>query len=88
MLFCSIVRLSKSPPGLTLEEPGTGASQRAVRGAAVQKTILTALAASLIPASTAQIASASEHRRAHKVTRAPEAEQFRNANNASRTGAL
>jgi hypothetical protein len=48
----------------------------------VQKTILTALAATLIAASTAQIASASEHRRAHKVTHAPVAEQFRNANNA------
>jgi hypothetical protein len=34
----------------------------------MQKTILTALAATLIAASTAQIASASEHHRARKVT--------------------
>jgi hypothetical protein len=47
----------------------------------MQKTILTALAATLIAASTAQLASASEHHRVHKVTHAPVAEQFRNANN-------
>jgi hypothetical protein len=48
----------------------------------MQKTILTALAATSIAASTAQIASPSEHHRARKVTHAPVAEQFRNANNA------
>jgi hypothetical protein len=48
----------------------------------MQKTILTALAATLIAASSAQIASASEHHRAHKVTHAAVAEQIRNANNA------
>lgn len=64
-----------------MQDAGTSASQRKEEPA-VQKTILTALAATLIAASTAQIASASEHRRAHKVTHAPVAEQFRNANNA------
>jgi hypothetical protein len=48
----------------------------------MQKTILTVLAATLIAASTAQIAAASEHHRTHKVTHARVTEQFRNANNA------
>jgi hypothetical protein len=43
----------------------------------MQKTILTVLAATLIAASTAQIAAAT-----HKVTHARVTEQFRNANNA------
>jgi ribosomal protein S7 len=84
MVFCSFVRLSKPPSRqqiLAMQDAGTSASQRKEEPA-VQKTILTALAATLIAASTAQIASASEHRRAHKVTHAPVAEQFRNANNA------
>jgi hypothetical protein len=51
-----------------MQDAGTSASQRKEE-LAVQKTILTALAATLIAASTAQIA-------------APVAEQFRNANNA------
>jgi hypothetical protein len=48
----------------------------------MRKTILGVLATTLIVASTAQIAAASEHHRAHKVTHAPVAEQFSNANNA------
>ena len=48
----------------------------------MQKTILTVLAATLIAASTAQIAAASEHHRGHKVIHAPAADRFRNANNA------
>jgi hypothetical protein len=43
----------------------------------MRKTILTILGASLIIASTAQIAAAAEHHRAH---RAPVSEQFRNSN--------
>jgi hypothetical protein len=46
----------------------------------MRKTILTVLAASLMAASTAQIAVAGEH---HHVRKAPTANpQFRNANNA------
>jgi hypothetical protein len=70
MVFCSFVRLSKPPSRqqiLAMQDAGTSASQRKEEPA-VQKTILTALAATLIAASTAQIASASEHRRAHKRT--------------------
>jgi hypothetical protein len=49
----------------------------------MQRTILTALVATLVTASTAQIALASEHHHRHsRVTHAPVAEQFRNANNA------
>jgi Ni/Co efflux regulator RcnB len=48
----------------------------------MRKTILTILAASLMAASTAQIAAAAEHRHARKIDRAPASEQFRNSNNA------
>jgi hypothetical protein len=48
----------------------------------MRKTILTLLAASVIAASSAEIAAAGQHHPVHKVGRAPVAEQFRNANNA------
>jgi len=49
----------------------------------MQKTILTALVAALIAASTAQIAAAREHHpRHHRMTHGAVAAQFRNANNA------
>jgi hypothetical protein len=46
----------------------------------MRKIIQTVLVTSLLAASTAQIAAASEHHRARKVT--PAGQQFRNANNA------
>jgi hypothetical protein len=48
----------------------------------MKKTILTVLAATLMVASTAQIAPAAEHHHTRKVVRAPVSDQFRNANNA------
>jgi hypothetical protein len=48
----------------------------------MKKTILTVLAAALMLASTAQIASATEHHHARKMVRAPVSAQFRNTNNA------
>jgi hypothetical protein len=48
----------------------------------MKKTILTALGAALLIASTAQMATAAEHHHARKLVRAPASEQFRNANNA------
>jgi hypothetical protein len=48
----------------------------------MKKIILTALAASLIAASTATMAAAAERHHAHKVYRATASEGFRNANNA------
>ncbi len=48
----------------------------------MKKTILTVLEATLMVASTAQIAAAAEHHRARKTVRAPVSDQFRNANNA------
>jgi len=48
----------------------------------MQRTILTILGSALLAASTVQIATAAEHRRAHKVYRepAPASETFRNSN--------
>ena len=48
----------------------------------MRKTILTILGASLLAASTVQIAAAAEHHRGHKADRAPAtaSEQFRNSN--------
>jgi hypothetical protein len=43
----------------------------------MRKTILTILGASLMVASTVQIAAAAEH---HRIHRAPVSEQFRNSN--------
>jgi hypothetical protein len=48
----------------------------------MRKSILTVLAASLMAASTMQMASAAEHRHAGKAERAAVSQQFRNANNA------
>jgi hypothetical protein len=48
----------------------------------MRKAILTILGASLIAASTAQWAAATEHHHARKIVRAPASEQLRNANNA------
>lgn len=44
----------------------------------MRKTILTVLGATLVAATTIQMAAASEHR-ARKAFRAPESQQFRNA---------
>ncbi len=47
----------------------------------MRKTILTALGAALISASTLQIAAAADrHHHVHKVDRAVASQQFRNAN--------
>ncbi len=46
----------------------------------MRKTILTILGASLIAASTVQMAAAAEHHNARKTVRAPASEQFRNSN--------
>ncbi len=46
----------------------------------MRKTILTILGASLLVASTVQIAAATERRNAPKAARAPVSEQFRNSN--------
>jgi Ni/Co efflux regulator RcnB len=48
----------------------------------MKRTILTVLAAALMVASTAQIASAAERHHARKMVRAPVSDQFRNANDA------
>jgi hypothetical protein len=48
----------------------------------MKKTILSVLAATLMVASTAQIASAAERHHARNAVRAPMSDQFRNANNA------
>jgi hypothetical protein len=48
----------------------------------MRKIILAILAASLMAASAAPLASAAEHHHARKISRAPVSEQFRNANNA------
>jgi hypothetical protein len=48
----------------------------------MQKKFLTLLSASLIAASTVQMASAAERHHARKVDHAAASEQFRNANNA------
>jgi hypothetical protein len=48
----------------------------------MRNLILTVLAASLMAASTVQMASAAEHRHASKLERAAVSQQFRNANNA------
>jgi hypothetical protein len=53
------------------------AKQRKKKETTMRKTILTILGASLIVASTVQIAAATEHHRTH---RAPVSEQFRNSN--------
>jgi hypothetical protein len=47
----------------------------------MKKTILTVLAATLMVASTAQIASAAQRHHVRKAVQAPVSEQFRNANN-------
>jgi hypothetical protein len=46
----------------------------------MRKTILTLLGASLIAASTMQMAAAAEPHHARKIVRAPASEQFRNSN--------
>ncbi len=48
----------------------------------MRKIILTVLATSLVAASTATMAVASERHHVRKVDRAPVSQQFRNANNA------
>jgi hypothetical protein len=48
----------------------------------MKKTILTVLAASLMVASTAQIAAAAEHHHARNMVRAPVSDRIRNATNA------
>jgi hypothetical protein len=53
------------------------ARQRKKMETTMRKTILTILGASLMVASTVQIAAAAEHHRTH---RAPVSEQFRNSN--------
>jgi hypothetical protein len=48
----------------------------------MRKIVLTAVGAALIAMAGAQVASAAGRHQARHVTRAPTAEQFRNANNA------
>ena len=48
----------------------------------MKKTILTALGAVVLMASTLQVASAAEHHHVRKTDRASVSEQFRNANDA------
>ena len=55
---------------------------RSIREIIMKKTILTAIGAMVLVASTMQVASAAEHRHVRKTDRAPISEQFRNANNA------